>query len=131
MPVKTYWLHAEEKAEKNSPSVMSSYVRHNLKTIKSQIEIKNLLRTGIKKYTKFGIFFLQKNSDTEKCYAVLVKKSVGIAVKRNYYKRLIREYIRNNTEIFSDYSKIVFVINKKIDVPFSELKVELDQKFSS
>ncbi len=60
----------------------------------------------------------------EKQVGVLVKKAVGIAVKRNYYKRVFREYIRTNLDNFSDYNKILFVINKSIDVPFSQLKMQ-------
>ena len=97
-------------------------------SIKSKKEIKQLLETGEKRYTRFGIFFLAKNEKPEKQIAVLVKKSIGIAVKRNYFKRLIREYIRKNLKKFSDYNQIIFVINKKIDVPFAQLKLEFDQK---
>jgi ribonuclease P protein component len=108
---------------------MNSSARHKIKSIKSQNEIKQLLSSGKKIYTKFGIFFLGKNENPEKQVAVLVKKAVGIAVKRNYYKRILREYIRTSLDNFSDYNKIIFVINKRIDVPFSQLKMELDQKF--
>lgn len=108
---------------------MSTSAQHKIKPLKSQKEIKQLLSSGKKIYTKFGIFFLGKDENPEKQVGILVKKAVGIAVKRNYYKRVLREYIRTNLENFSDYNKIIFVINKKIDVPFSQLKMELDQKF--
>lgn len=104
------------------------YVRPKIISIKSKKEIKQILETGKRRYTRFGIFFLAKNENTEKQIAVLVKKSIGIAVKRNYFKRLIREYIRKNLKKFSDYNQIIFVINKKIDVPFAQLKLEFDQK---
>ena len=104
------------------------YVPPKIISIKSKKEIKQILETGKKRYTRFGIFFLAKNEKPEKQIAVLVKKSIGIAVKRNYFKRLIREYIRKNLKKFSDYNQIIFVINKKIDVPFVQLKLELDQK---
>ena len=107
---------------------MSLYAPPKIKAIKSKKEIKQLLETGTKRYTRFGIFFLAKNEKTEKQIAILVKKSIGIAVKRNYFKRLVREYIRNNLKRFSEYNKIIFVINKKIDVPFAQLKLEFDQK---
>ena len=107
---------------------MNSSAQHKIKSLKSQNEIKQLLQSGKKIHTKFGIFFLGNNETPEKQIGVLVKKAVGIAVKRNYYKRIIREYIRTNLDNFSAYNKIIFVINKKIDVPFSQLKMELDQK---
>ena len=97
-------------------------------SIKSKKEIKQLLETGKKRYTRFGIFFLEKNEKPEKQIAVLVKRSIGNAVKRNYFKRLVREYIRINLNKFSDYNKIIFVINKKIDVTFAQLIIEFDQK---
>jgi len=104
------------------------YVRPKIISIKSKKEIKQILETGKKRYTRFGIFFFFLNEKPENQIAVLVKKSVGIAVKRNYFKRLIREYIRKNLKKFSDYNQIIFVINKKIDVPFAQLKLEFDQK---
>ena len=108
---------------------MSLSAQHKIKPIKSQNEIKQLLSSGKKIYTKFGIFFLGKNEKPEKQVGVLVKKAVGNAVKRNYYKRVLREYIRTSLDNFSDYNIIIFVINKKINVPFSQLKMEFDQKF--
>ena len=110
---------------------MSLSAQHKIKSIKSQNEIKQLLSSGKKIYTKFGIFFLGKSENPEKQVGVLVKKAVGIAVKRNYYKRVLREYIRTNLNNFSEYNKIIFVINKKIDIPFKQLKKELDLKFLS
>ncbi len=107
---------------------MSLYVPHKLVSIKSDKEIRQLLESGEKRYTRFGIFFLAKNDKPEMQFAVLVKKSIGIAVKRNYYKRLVREYVKNNLNNFSNYNEIIFLINRKIDVPFAKLKIEFDQK---
>jgi ribonuclease P protein component len=107
---------------------MSLYDLPNIISIKNKKEITQLLETGEKRDTRFGIFFLAKNEKPEKQIAVLVKRSIGNAVKRNYFKRLVREYIRINLNKFSDYNKIIFVINKKIDVTFAQLKLEFDQK---
>ena len=123
------FLQADDaRAEKNSLEVMSLYVPPKLVSIKSDREIRRLLESGQKIYTRFGIFFLAKNEKPEKQFAVLVKKNVGIAVKRTCYKRLIREYVKNNLNSFSNYNEIIFLINRKIDVPFAKLKIEFDQK---
>ena len=54
---KQYWQDEELKGEKNSRLVMNSIEKHNLKTIKNPENMKYILRTGKKLYTKFGIFF--------------------------------------------------------------------------
>lgn len=107
---------------------MSSFDPLKLVSIKSKKEIRHILNTGKKIYTKYGVFFLAINNNPEKQVAILVKKSIGIAVERNYYKRRIREYIRNNLDTFSDFNQIIFVLNKKLDVSYSGIIKEFQSK---
>ena len=93
---------------------MSLSVPHKIESIKKNNDIKNLMLEGDKIFTKYGIFFLNrdiKNNTFE--FAVLIKKSVGKAVWRNYCKRLVREYMRAHIQIFTRYNNILFIYNYK------------------
>ena len=109
---------------------MNLTARRNFFSIKSNIIIRDLLKKGYKKYTRFGIFFLAKNRSEDIHYAVLVKKNVGNAVKRNYYKRIIREYIRNNFSKFGQYNMIMFLYNYRESMKHTDLKSEFDKQLT-
>lgn len=99
-----------------------------LRSLKSKKNIKNILDNGKKRYTRFGIFFLDKSETEYTYFAVLIKKSVGKAVKRNYCKRIVREYMRKNLSLFKNYNQIIFLFNSHQDTSFEELKKEFDIK---
>jgi ribonuclease P protein component len=63
-------------------------------------------------------------------YAVLIKKNVAIAVKRNYYKRIVREYIRKNIKKFNGYNNVVFLFNKRCKAKYRDIKNEFDIKLN-
>ena len=69
---------------------------------------------------------MQKKGQFE--YSVLIKKNVGNAVKRNYYKRIVREFIRKNINKFGTYKKIVFLYNYKGNINFRKLEKEFKKK---
>jgi ribonuclease P protein component len=107
---------------------MNLYARRNFLSIKSDLIIKDILKNGDKKYTRFGIFFLAKKKSTQTYYAILIKKNVGNAVKRNYCKRIVREYIRNNISKFGQYNFIIFLYNNRGEIKYNDLKSEFDRK---
>ena len=80
-----------------------------LKTLKKNYEFKNVLNKG-KFYTgKQIIVYINNNKSNENI--------IGIAVKRNHIKRLIREsYYYIKKEKLEYGHNIVFVWNKKIDI---------------
>ena len=95
-------------------------------------DISFLINNGKKVYTEYGNFYLVSTKD--KCildYAVLIKKNVAIAVKRNYYKRIVRDYIRKNVYKFSGYNKIVFLYNKESKVNYKDIEKEFDIKLNN
>ena len=80
---------------------MNSHAHPKFDVIKKNSEIKELLSQGKKIHTKYGVFFLNdKSNESRLRFAVLIKKSVGNAVWRNYCKRIVRSYIRNRIDIF-------------------------------
>ena len=68
------------------------------------------------------------NSQNQIQYAVLIKKNVGSAVKRNYCKRIVREFIRINKDKFGINNKIVFLFTYKGKVNYWYLNQELSEK---
>jgi ribonuclease P protein component len=100
-------------------------------SIKKKKDIIFLIKNGEKIYTEYGIFYLLNSEDTYILeYAVLIKKNVDIAAKRNYYKRIIREYIRENINKFGVYNKIVFLYNKERKARYKNIKKEFDIKLN-
>jgi ribonuclease P protein component len=61
-------------------------------------------------------------------YAVLVKKNIGNAAKRNYCKRIAREYIRKNIHTLKKYNRIIFLINNAGDLSYNSLQEAIHHK---
>lgn len=97
--------------------------------IKKDTDIKELMSKSEKIYTKYGLFFLNRDVKIDQFgFAVLIKKRVGKAVWRNYCKRLIREYMRAHIHIFSRYNRILFLYNYEGAVDYKGLTEEFDNR---
>ena len=84
----------------------------NIVTLSNKDEIHHIIKEGQKVYTKFGLVFLYKeNEKVFKKIGILIKKKSGNAVKRNYIKRIIRQFVRNEYNLLCHYSKIIFLYN--------------------
>ena len=57
-------------------------------------------------------------------FGVLIKRSVGKAVHRNYCKRIVREFIRNNLPYFCPFNRIIFLYTYSGNVSFTSLSEE-------
>jgi len=112
---------------------MNLSARHRIKSLKNKDDIQKLLAGGKKKPTKYGLFFFSSEERGEKDsleFAVLIKKSTGIAVWRNYCKRIIREYIRKNYDYFMNFRKVIFLYNYTGKINFHLLETELNKKLN-
>jgi len=106
--------------------------QHKVITIKKNSEIKEILSNGTKIYTKYGIFFIgHKKTDNLINFAVLIKKSVGKAVWRNYCKRIVRAYVKNNIDIFPDKRQIIFLYTHEGKIEYKILEEEFDKKLAT
>ena len=111
---------------------MSLSVRPKIVTIKNKTELRNILDNGKKIYTKYGIFFLNQTQPAPVIsFAVLIKKSVGNAVWRNYCKRIVRVYLRDHFSKFLVFKKIVFLYNFQGKVNHDELTREFDKRLKA
>ena len=103
--------------------------QHSIVTIKKNTEIKEILSTGKKIYTKYGIFFIgHKKTDSRLNFAVLIKKSVGNAVWRNYCKRIIRAYTRKKIDKFPENRQVIFLYTHGGKISYRLLEEEFDKK---
>ncbi len=104
--------------------------RHRIVSIRKTREIKEVLNNSKKIHHKYGIIFLNKNKAvSEKLRAaVLVKKSCGSAVRRNYIKRIGRNFIVRNITLFKKYNRVIFLFLSKENFKYKELEKELLNK---
>ena len=126
-----FWPDAGKKEEKNSPLVMNISARYRIKSLKNKTDIEKLLAEGIKKPTKYGLFFFgleQREEGNPVEFAVLIKKTVGIAVWRNYCKRIVREYVRKNYDYFRKFRKVIFLYNYSDKINYHLFEKELNDK---
>ena len=92
-------------------------------TLSRKHEINSVINKGQKVYTKFGLLFLYRdNIEILNKIGILVKKQSGNAVRRNYIKRIIRQFVRNEYDFLSHYSKIIFLYNYQGKISYSELR---------
>ena len=95
----------------------------NISTLSHKNEINSVMKKGQKVYTKFGLLFLYNdNIKVLNKVGILVKKQSGNAVKRNYIKRILRQFVRNEHEFLRYYSKIIFLYNYSGKISYNELR---------
>ncbi len=105
---------------------MNILTGRKITTIRKKDEINQILQRGKKSKFKFGLIFLYNvRQSTDKKAAVLIKKSIGNAVRRNYIKRIVRSYIRKYYQLLDDYNRVIVLINKKADITYQQLEKEL------
>lgn len=96
---------------------------HNISTLKKREEIKYVLDNSKKIYTRLGVIFLQHSDNNDEMkVAILVKKSCGSSVKRNYVKRIIRHFVRDHYRFLKNYNRIIFLYNSREDTGYHKLK---------
>ena len=102
--------------------------------LKKNYEFKIVLTKG--KYCSgkyIEAFFIKNNLKINKI-GIAIGKSQGDAVRRNYFKRLIREAYRLNEEKVEKGNSIVFLVKKKInkdEINFHNVQndiIEISQK---
>jgi ribonuclease P protein component len=110
---------------------MNLHAHLKIAVIKKNSEIKELLARGKKVHTKYGIFFINNESNAKRLhFAVLIKKSVGNAVWRNYCKRIVRSYIRNRIDYFIENKQVIFVYTFEGKIRYNLLEEEFDKKLA-
>jgi ribonuclease P protein component len=95
----------------------------NIVTLSNKDEIHSIMKQGQKVYTKFGLIFLYQDYKINlQKIGILVKKKSGNALKRNYIKRIIRQFVRNEYNLLCHYTKIIFLYNYQDEISYHELR---------
>ena len=91
--------------------------------IKDAKEFNFIIKNGKKNSNSFfSIYYIDKKYDESRFGITLIKK-FGNAVKRNYYKRVLREIIRNNINMFLNKYDYIIIIKKDCEkISFSEIE---------
>jgi len=85
----------------------------------------------IKLKTKYGYLTLANSPlHADLKIRIIIKKVTGNAVQRNYYKRVLKKYFRDNRSRFNRYNDCVFYYNYKIRAYFQDIQNELNDKIS-
>jgi ribonuclease P protein component len=94
--------------------------------LKKNNEFKQVFTKGIRKSGKYTIVFIFSGKKQNNRLGIIVKKSIGNAVKRNKIKRRLREIWRKQINQLLQGSDVVIVARKEIgEASFNEIENEL------
>lgn len=95
--------------------------------IKSSNQITEFFSCAKKKHSRSFFILLNIKNKEEPQYAFIAGKKIGNAVKRNLFKRKLREVTRVNQHCINKRYDIVFCAKKNIElVSVKQLNVELN-----
>lgn len=122
-----FWPEDGPRVARDWPWAMNLNRKHRISTISNRQEIRHILDSGRRTFVKhIGVLFVfQENSDINKKAAILIKKSIGCAAKRNYVKRIFRHFIREHFDRFGRFNRVILIYNGKSDLNYNELKERL------
>lgn len=80
--------------------------------IKNKLEFEDILTTGKKIKNDFFIIYYKDRKKEFSRFGITLVKKFGNAVKRNKYKRIIREIVRTNQNIFKKDNDYIIIVKK-------------------
>ena len=83
--------------------------------IKSADEFNDIIKAGTKIYSPFFIIYYKEKKFDNPRFGITQAKKFGKAYKRNRYRRILREIIRNNIKVFKNEYDYIIIIMKKCD----------------
>ena len=84
--------------------------------IKKNYEFKTLFSKGKFYYGEFIHMYIRKANSENNKFGIAISKKQGKAVKRNYFKRLIRESYKNSENKIKEGFNILIVGNKNQNI---------------
>lgn len=94
--------------------------------IKSKLEFEDILTTGKKIKNNFYIIYYKDKKKEFSRFGITLVKKFGNAVKRNKYKRITREIIRTNQNLFKNNFDYIIIVKKTCEnTDFNILKNNL------
>ncbi|RRD40734.1 ribonuclease P protein component [Leptotrichia sp. OH3620_COT-345] len=80
-----------------------------IKKIKKNKDFFSIYNNSKKVYTKYAIIFIKENKRNEQRFGFVASKKTGKAIQRNRIKRLFKEFVRLNNQIFKRNTDYIFV----------------------
>jgi len=101
------------------------------KRIKKQKEIKSILLQGEKRKGKYLTLFVNPQAEGDLGFCVLVNNKIKKAVSRNRIKRILREIVRKNRDLFGGSRRkvILFYTSGSAETSYIELEDDLKGLF--
>ncbi len=83
--------------------------------IKSSIEFEDIIKNGFKKSNLSFVIYYKERKKLFPRFGITLSKKFGNAVKRNRYKRILREIIRNNQKKFKNEFDYIIIMKKNCE----------------
>ena len=83
--------------------------------IKSKIEFEDIIKNGKKKSNSYFVIYNKERKNEFSRFGISLSKKFGNAVKRNRYKRILREIIRINQKKFKKTQDYIIIMKKTCD----------------
>lgn len=91
--------------------------------IKDKKEFQEILNKGKKLYTPYFIIYYKEKQKENSRFGFTQAKKFGKAYKRNRYRRIYKEIIRNNKKIFKNkYDYIIIIMKKSENLTYFEIE---------
>ncbi len=109
---------------RNSPQHLYAFPKS--KRILKTSDYRKTYEEGERLSNREFLLFFRKGTQVHTRLGISVTKALGKAVKRNYYKRVLREVLRTHYNEFVPGKDIVVVAKKEIlNQPFSKIQESL------
>ena len=80
--------------------------------VKNNYEFNNIIKNGnYKKNNDFVIYYIDNDKEMNR-FGISVSKKIGNAVKRNYYKRIIRNICDKSKNLYSKRKDYIIIMRK-------------------
>jgi len=83
--------------------------------IKDSREFESIIKTGKKIANSYFVIYYKERKMLFPRFGVTLSKKFGNAVKRNRYKRILREIIRNNQKQFKKNYDYIIIMKKSCE----------------
>ena len=94
--------------------------------VKSHEDFNNIINNGQKLKGKYFLLFAYPKNEKRCKFGIGVGKSLGNAVVRNKYKRIVRNIIDTNKFLFKNsYNYIIIIKKEALGVKYQELESSL------
>lgn len=84
--------------------------------VKKNQEFDYIIKNGMfKKNKEFIIYYSESKNDNNR-FGISVSKKIGNAVKRNYYKRVIRNICDKSKNLYSNKKDYIIIMRKGLEL---------------